>query len=76
MSLASRGETGLERGGGGKVGLWRALWPVISRLDIFLHFVYLTVQLDFTHTISCPWTWQAKGLFNGSRKDIGVIPRM
>jgi hypothetical protein len=41
VSLASRGKTGLERGAGAKVGLRTALWPVISRLDILLHF-YLT----------------------------------
>jgi len=38
VSLASRGRTGLERGGGAKVEVRRSLWPVFSRLDIFLHF--------------------------------------
>jgi len=38
VSLASRGRTGLERGGGAKVEVRRSLWPVSSRPDIFLHF--------------------------------------
>jgi hypothetical protein len=38
VSLASRGRTGLERWGGAKVVVRRSLWPVISRLDNYLHF--------------------------------------
>ena len=63
VSLASRGKTGLERGGGAKVGLRRALWPVISRVDILLHFYlsYCATGLPSHHFMPVDLAGQGTG---------------